>query len=111
MNKALYLLPLVLSLNVAYAEPLDDIKTSVSKYNDTSATIKITWNHDQKVAKYETGCVSCIPNTREFTQDNSISLDNVTSLPNDSLAMLYIVAYDLENNIIAAKQIIVELRS
>ena len=112
MNKSLYLLPFALfSIGIAYGEPLDDMKTSILNDDGNSAEIQLTWNNDQKVSKYEVGCVSCIPNIVQTTQDSSISLSNITSLPEGSLAVLYAIAYDFENEIIAAKQIIIDLKT
>ena len=50
--KSLALLALLLlavgaiSTNEVFAEPLDDVRTSVSNYDGDSATVKITWNND-----------------------------------------------------------------
>lgn len=96
----------------AFAEPLEEITASVSNFDGASspsATVTITWNHDGDVANYRAGCVSCNPNTSESTTDDSIELHGVTPFPNGSSAMLYVVAYDSENEIIAAKQLIVSL--
>ncbi len=95
--------------NPAFAESLDNIRTSVSNYDGNSATVKITWNHDDQATNYKIGCVSCSPNTEKFTTGNSITLNNVTPFPNSSNAMLYVIAYDSENKIISAKQLIVNL--
>jgi len=64
--------------NPAFAESLDNIRTSVSNYDGNSATVKITWNHDDQATNYKIGCVSCSPNTEKFTTGNSITLNNVT---------------------------------
>ncbi len=110
MRKLVFLLPLfVLSMGMAYAEPLDGIQTSVLDYTDNTATIQITWNVDEDVSSYKIGCVSCFPNTVESTSDNSITISDVTPFPNSSIAVLYGLAYDEENNIISAKQIFVNL--
>ncbi len=95
--------------NPAFAESLDNIQISVSNYDGNSATVKITWNHDDKATNYKIGCVSCNPNTEKFTTGNSITLNNVTPFPNNSDAMLYMIIYDSENEIISAKQLIVDL--
>ncbi len=95
--------------NPAFAESLDNIRTSVSNYDGNSATVKITWNHDDKATNYKIGCVSCKPNTAEFTTGDSITFTNVTPFPNSSTAMLYVITYDSENEIITAKQLIVNL--
>jgi len=36
-------------------------------------------------------------------------ISNVTSFPNSSMALLYGLAYDLEGEIISAKQILIDL--
>ncbi len=95
--------------NPAFAESLDNIRISVSNYDGNSATVKITWNHDDKTTNYKIGCVSCNPNTEKFTTGDSITFNNVTPFPNSSSAMLYVITYDSENKIISAKQLIVDL--
>ncbi len=105
----LFLVTSVILGNPAFAEPLGNIQISVLNYDDNSATVQITWNHDDKATNYKVGCVSCKPNTAEFTTGDSITFNNVTSLPNSSSAMLYVITYDSENEIIAAKQLIVNL--
>ena len=95
--------------NPAFAESLDNIRISVSNYDGNSATVKITWNHDDKATNYKIGCVSCYPNTEKFTTGDSITFNNVTSFPNNSNAMLYVITYDSENKITSAKQLIVDL--
>jgi len=100
---------LVFGMGFAYAEPLDDASTTMLNYDGISATLKIEWNSDETVTKYEIGCVSCMPNTLETTSESSITLDDVTPFPNTSNAMLYIIAYDSSDEIIDAKQILVSL--
>ena len=95
--------------NPAFAESLDNIRISVSNYDGNSATVKITWNHDDKVTNYKIGCVSCYPNTEKFTTGDSITFNNVTPFSNSSNAMLYVITYDSENKITSAKQLIVDL--
>ena len=110
MVKTLLMLPaLVFGMGFAYAEPLDDASTTVLNYDGISATLEIEWNSDETVTKYEIGCVSCMPNTLETTSENSITLDGVTPFPNTSNAMLYMIAYDSNDEIIDAKQILVNL--
>jgi len=53
--------------------------------------------------------VSCFPNIIKSTSENSIIISNVTPFPNGSIAMLYGLAYDFENEMIIAKQIFVDL--
>jgi len=109
---SLGLLILVASMflgNPAFAESLENIRISVLNNNDNSATVKISWNHDDQATNYKIGCVSCNPNTEKSTTGNSITLNNVTPFPNSSNAMLYVITYDSENEIISAKQLIVNL--
>lgn len=93
----------------AFAEPLEEVTAAVSNYGKTSASITISWNHDDGAASYKVGCVSCNPNTSETTEDDSIELHGVTPFPNSSLAMLYVIAYDSGDEIIAAEQLIISL--
>ena len=110
MRKLVFLLPLlVVSMGMAYAEPLENIQTSVLDYTNNTATVQITWNADEDASSYKIGCVRCFPNTLESTSENSIVVSNVTPFPNGSIAVLYGLAYDLENNLISAKQIFVNL--
>jgi len=95
--------------NPAFAESLDNIRILVLNYDDNSATVKITWNYDDKATNYKIGCVSCNPNTEKFTTGNNITFNNVTPFPSSSYAMLYVITYDSENKIISAKQLIVDL--
>ena len=95
--------------NQAFAESLDNVQTSISNYENNSATIQVTWNYDAGTVNYKVGCVSCNPNTAEFTTDDNIILHNVTPFPNSSFAMLYVISYDSQNDIIFAKQLIVDL--
>lgn len=110
LNRALFLIPAALSLVFAmgssYAEPMSDLRVSVID----ESTIKLEWNHDKSVARYVAGCVSCMPNLSVPTIDDNITLDNVTPFPNTSLAMLYLIAYDSQNEIIHAKQVYVDLK-
>lgn len=99
----------VISTNEVFAEPLDTVGTSISNYDGDSATVKITWNNDSSVKNYKVGCVSCTPNAVEFTTSDSMTIHNVTPFPNGSSALLYVISYDSENNIITAKQLIVNL--
>ena len=112
MWKLVFLLPFVfIGTGLAYAEPLENIQTTVLDFTNNTATVQISWNNDADVSSYQIGCVSCFPNTVESTSENSIIISNVTPFPNGSIAMLYGLAYDFENQIIAAKQIFVNLAS
>lgn len=111
MNKFLLLIPLLLSTGVslAYADPLDEVMTEILEFNDNAATVQMSWSQDDAVFQYEIGCVSCSPNISEITTENSIILDNVTSIGDADIALLYVMAYDSNNEIIDVEQIFVEL--
>lgn len=110
MKTVLLLLPLlVVGFGMAYAEPLENIQTTVLDYSNSTATVEISWNADDSVSSYQIGCVSCFPNIVESTSENSIIISNVTSFPNGPIAMLYGLAFDFENDILVAKQIFVNL--
>ena len=110
MKTILLLLPLLaVGFGMANAEPLEGVQTTVLDYTNSTATIEISWNSDDGVSSYQIGCVSCFPNTVESTSENTIVISDVTPFPNGSIAMLYGLAYDFENQILAAKQIFVNL--
>lgn len=110
MNKFIFLMPLLaMSMGMAYADPFENIQTSVMDYSNNTATVKINWSGDEQASSYQIGCVSCFPHIIESTSENSILISNVTSFPNSSLALLYGLAYDLEGEIISAKQILIDL--
>ena len=111
MNKFLLLIPLLLSTGVslAYADPLDEVMTEILEFNDNAATVQMSWSQDDAVFQYKIGCVSCSPNISEITTEHSIILDNVTSIGDADIALLYVMAYDSNNEIIDVKQIFVEL--
>ena len=99
---------LVTSLSTVYAQPLDDVSATILESEDSGVSVRLTWNHDDAVSDYEIGCVSCIPNFSESTASDEIVLQNVTSLKN-GLAILYVIAYDSNDEILMAKQILVNL--
>jgi len=112
MAKTLLMLPALLfvfGMGFAYAEPLDDASVTVLNYDGISATLEIEWSHEEAVTKYEIGCVSCMPNILKMTSESGITLDDVTAFPNTTNAMLYMIAYDSNDEIINAKQILVNL--
>ena len=92
----------------AYAQPLDDINAIVLEYDDSLASVHLAWNHDDSISLYEIGCVSCIPNFSESTFNDEIVLYNITSLEN-GIAVLYIIAYHDDSDMITAKQVMLEL--
>jgi len=105
----LILMTSVLFGNQAFAEPLGNVRIFASNYDGDSATVKITWNHDDEAKNYTIGCVSCNPNTVKSTSSDNITFNNVSPFPNGSFAMLYLITYDSQNEIISAKQLIVNL--
>ena len=111
MNRFLFLIPFlfVAGMGFAYAEPLENIRTEVLEFDGNSATIEISWNHDELISEYEIGCVSCSPNISETTIEDNIILSNLTSIGDNSTVLLYLIAYDSENEIVNAEQIFVEL--
>lgn len=110
MKILLFLIPLItFSVGIAYAEPLENIRTTVLDYSNSTATVQVTWEIDEDALSYKIGCVSCFPNLVESVSVNKAILGNVTSLPNSSIAILYGLAYDIENNLISAVQIFVDL--
>ncbi len=110
MRGLLVILPLIVfGMGLAYAEPFSEIQTSVLDYANNTATVQLSWNDEPSVSSYQIGCVSCFPNIVESTTENSLVIEDVTPFPNGSIAVLYGIAYDIENNIVAAKQIFVNL--
>ena len=110
MKILLLLLPLIgFTVGTVYAEPFDNLQTSILDYSDNKATLQVSWDEDGSVSYYKIGCVSCFPHITKSTTDNILVIGNVTSFPNNSIAMLYGIAYDVEDEIISAKQILVNL--
>ena len=111
MNKFLFLIPLffIAGMGFAFADPLDNVRTEVLEFDGNSATIKISWNQEESISEYEVGCVSCSPNISETTTKDNIILSNLTSIGDNSTVLLYLIAYDSENEIVNAEQIFVEL--
>jgi len=112
MNKFLFLIPLLLGMGIgfAHAEPLDEIRTEILNFDGSSADVQVSWNQDDTVSQYEIGCVSCFPNTSKVTTENNIILNEVTSIGEKSTVLLYVIAYDSDNEIFKAKQIFAELK-
>lgn len=111
MNKSLFLIPVLLSImgiSPAFAESVNDVMITVVDYDGDSATIEATWNSDD-ITSFELGCVSCIPNFSETTSTSSLSLEGVTSLPSNSNAVLYLLGFDMEGELVHAEQILVNL--
>ena len=111
MNKFLFLIPILLGSGIgfAYAEPFEEIETEIIRYDGNFADVKISWNQEDIVFQYEVGCVSCFPNVSETTIENSIILNDVTSVGENSTTLLYVIAYNSDNEVIKANQIFVEL--
>ncbi len=100
---------LVASLDAAYAQPLDDVNVILLDHVDSGASVQLAWNHDDAVTYYEAGCVSCMPNFSENTDNDEIVLSDVTSLENGK-AIFYVIAYDDNDEVIVVKQVLLELR-
>lgn len=101
---------LIASLDAAaYAQPLDDVTATMLESENSGISVQLAWNHDGAISNYEIGCVSCIPNFSKNTVNDEIILQNVTSLEN-GLAIFYAIAYDSNDEILAVKQILLELR-
>ena len=112
MNKVLFTIPVLLfafGINYAYSEPLDEVSVTILEKGKDTVTVQIIWNHDETITKYKIGCVSCTPNIAEFTSEDNIILDKITTFPNTSKAMLYLIAYDLQDEIIDARQFIIDI--
>jgi len=93
-------------LGTAYADPLESI--TVLETGGSTSPLQIIWNHDDSVSDYEIGCVSCLPNFSESTTHDEITLDKIATL-DSGFAILYIIAYDSNDEIITAKQLIIKL--
>ena len=106
---ALSALLFITGITYSYAEPLDTLKASVLEYDGSSATVELTWNVNDSISNYDVGCVSCVPNTVQNTSSSNIIVDGVTPFTDSSTAMLYVLAYNSENEVIQAKQIILNL--
>ena len=100
---------LIASLEAAYAQPLDDVSAILLDDVDSGASVQLAWNHDNAVIYYEVGCVSCMPNFSENTDNDEIVLSGVTSLENGK-AIFYVIAYDDADEVIVVKQVLLELR-
>ena len=112
MDKNFFVFPMLLLaifVPFAYAESHDGVTANVLESDGTSAKIEMTWISDDASVKYEVGCVSCMPNTSEFVFEDNVILEGVTSFANTNDAMLYLISYDSNDEIIHAKQIIVSL--
>ena len=105
---ALPIFLVALGIGYAYAEPLS-VNIEIIEYTGNSATVQMTWNDDPYVSKYEIGCVSCSPSISKISVDNNITLNEVSTFPNTSNALLYVIAYDSQNEIVDAKQILVDV--
>ena len=97
----------VFGFNSVFAMPLESVSVNVIENDGNKATVELSWNHNG-ASYYEAGCVSCIPNFSDDTKQNKMILENVTPFA-DGDALLYIIAYDDEGEIISAKQVVVVL--
>lgn len=114
MNKGiLFALPVLLFsagiMQYSYAQTFDGLSANVLDYDGDSARVQLSWDLDESASKYSVGCVSCMPNTVQSTTASEIIVDDVVPFPNSSNAMLYVIAYDSEDELIKATQIILNL--
>ena len=113
MKLLLSLIVLLFSIVIGSAhaqqQPLDDVSAVITNTDGNIVTIQFTWNHDDTVSHYEVGCVSCIPNIKQTTIQDTITLSGVTLLEDGSV-LLYILAYDEGNIHINVKQILLTLK-
>jgi len=113
MNSKLFLFVIAGLIMLPYftydvlAQPLQKVNADVIEFDGTFATVEISWK-DNGASYYEVGCVSCMPNLSDTTTENLLVLSNVTAFANGD-ALLYVVAYDKNSEIITATQIIVKL--
>lgn len=98
---------IVPSFDSVYAQPLQEVNVDVLEFDGTFAIVEISWN-DNGASYYESGCVSCMPNLSDITTENSLILNDVTSLTGGNV-LLYVIAYDDADEIISAKQIMIQL--
>ena len=111
MNRILLVVPVLavlLGINSAHAEPLE-VSTLILKSDDSSADIELSWSLDTRASKYEVGCVSCGTGITEFSTTDSVIFYNVTPFPNTQNALLYVIAYDYQEEIVNAKQILLDI--
>ena len=91
----------VFGFNSVFAMPLESVSVNVIENDGNKATVELSWNHNG-ASYYEAGCVSCIPNFSDDTTQNTMILENVTPFA-DGDALLYIIAYDDEDEITSPK--------
>ncbi|AJW70266.1 hypothetical protein [Nitrosopumilus adriaticus] len=91
----------------AFAQPLQEVNADVIEFDGTFGIIEISWNNNG-ASYYEVGCVSCMPNLSDTTPENSMILNDVTAFANGD-ALLYVIAYDENSEIITATQVIMKL--
>ncbi len=111
MKLLLCLIVLLSSLVIGSAhaqQPLDDVSAVIINTDGNIVTIQFSWNHDDTVSHYEVGCVSCQPNIKQTTTNDSVTLDGVTLL-HDGSVLLYILAYNEGDTHIQVKQILLNL--
>lgn len=99
---------LIVSLNAAYAQPLDDVTATIIEYGSSGVSVQLAWNHDDDVSHYEVGCVSCMPNFSENTVNDEMVLSYVTSLENGK-GIFYVIAYDGDEKVLVVKQVLLKL--
>lgn len=108
INKILLVL-LIFGVGTAYAQPLQYVETQVLDYDGESAIIKLDWMYNENASKYEIGCVTCIPNVTFSTTDTSFTIHGVTAIQNGD-AVLYVMSYGSDGEIINVLQVIVNIK-
>lgn len=98
---------IVSNFDDVHAQPLQKVNVDILESDGIFATVNISWN-ENGASYYESGCVSCMPNLSDTTTTNTLILNNVTPLA-DGNAWLYVIAYDDDDEIISAKQIMIQL--
>ena len=96
------------SFNLGFALPLESVSAEIIDFDGTYATVQLAWNHNDG-SYYKAGCVSCIPNFSNSTEKDVLVLDRVTAFA-DGSALLYVIAYDTDDQIISAKQLVLQLQ-
>ena len=99
---------IVPNFDTVYAQPLQEVNVDILEFDGIFAIVEISWN-DNGASYYETGCVSCMPNLSDATTENSLILNDVTSFAGGN-ALLYVIAYDDDDEITSAKQIMIQLQ-
>lgn len=77
----------VLGFNSAFAMPLESVSVNVIENDGNKAKMELSWNHNG-ASYYEAGCVSCIPNFSDDTEQNTMILENVTPFADGDICLM-----------------------